>query len=99
MLTIISLYWFTGAGALSANFIYENLHAQRDWGTQNPVPAGYAVFGAESFVRKLVDPDRRMQHWSEFERGQHFPAMEVPELLAADIRKFFGGPAIQPSKR
>jgi hypothetical protein len=28
-------------------------------------------------------------HWSEFERGGHFAAMEVPDLLTGDIRKFF----------
>jgi microsomal epoxide hydrolase len=27
--------------------------------------------------------------WSEFERGGHFPALEVPQLLAADLRAFF----------
>lgn len=91
MLTIVSLSWFTGAGALSANYIYENMHAERDWGAESPAPTGYAVFDAEPFARKLIDPDRRMRHWSEFERGRHFPAMEVPDLLAEDIRAFFGG--------
>jgi hypothetical protein len=28
-------------------------------------------------------------HWTEFERGLHFPAMEAPEQLAADLRAFF----------
>lgn len=30
-----------------------------------------------------------IRHWSEFERGGHFAAMEVPELLAGDVRDFF----------
>ena len=29
-------------------------------------------------------------HWTEFERGLHFPAMEAPADLAADLRAFFG---------
>jgi epoxide hydrolase len=29
-------------------------------------------------------------HWSEFDRGGHFPAMEVPDLLVGDLREFFG---------
>jgi hypothetical protein len=29
-----------------------------------------------------------IRHWSEFERGGHFAAMEVPELLAGDVRDF-----------
>jgi epoxide hydrolase len=27
--------------------------------------------------------------WPEFERGGHFSGLEVPDLLAADIRDFF----------
>jgi hypothetical protein len=33
--------------------------------------------------------DILMEHWSEFEHGGHFPAMEVPDLLVGDLRKFF----------
>lgn len=29
-------------------------------------------------------------HWSEFPRGRHFPVMEAPAELAADLRAFFG---------
>jgi len=28
-------------------------------------------------------------HWSEFERGGHFAALEAPDLLVADVRDFF----------
>ena len=27
--------------------------------------------------------------WTEFDRGGHFSGLEVPDLLAADIRDFF----------
>jgi hypothetical protein len=37
----------------------------------------------------LLDPERTIAHWSEFERGGHFPAMEAPDLLAVDLRAFF----------
>jgi microsomal epoxide hydrolase len=26
--------------------------------------------------------------WTEFERGGHFPAMEVPDLLVEELRRF-----------
>jgi pimeloyl-ACP methyl ester carboxylesterase len=39
----------------------------------------------------VMDPEHRMAHWSEFERGGHFPAMEVPDLLVGDLREFFRG--------
>jgi len=28
-------------------------------------------------------------HWSRFEKGGHFAALEVPEVVAGDIRAFF----------
>lgn len=48
------------------------------------------MFNAESFARPLLDPEKKTAHWSEFSAGGHFPAMEEPGLLVADIRKFFG---------
>jgi hypothetical protein len=38
-----------------------------------------------------MDPDRTIEHWSEFEHGGHFPAMERPDLLTDDVRTFFRG--------
>jgi epoxide hydrolase len=40
-------------------------------------------------VRPLAERLYDIRHWSEFQRGGHFAAMEVPELLAEDIRDFF----------
>jgi pimeloyl-ACP methyl ester carboxylesterase len=28
--------------------------------------------------------------WTEFARAKHFPTMEAPDELAADLRTFFG---------
>jgi hypothetical protein len=39
-------------------------------------------------IRSLLDPARAIQHWSEFDRGGHFPAMETPDLLTNDLRTF-----------
>ena len=47
-----------------------------------------AVFAAGTTIRSLLDPDGTM-HWSEFDRGGHFPAMETPNLLVDDLRAFF----------
>jgi epoxide hydrolase len=88
LLTNVSLYWFTGAGASAAHSLYEQAHSS-EWGAPHAVPQGFAVFGADETVRKLV-PASPGSHWTEFERGGHFPAMEAPEQLAADLRTFFG---------
>ena len=88
LLTTVSLYWFTGSGATAAHTLYEQAHSS-DWGPPPAVPQGFAVFGADETVRKLV-PAPPGAHWSEFGRGRHFPAMEAPAELAADLRAFFG---------
>ncbi|MEN3307310.1 MAG: epoxide hydrolase [Micromonosporaceae bacterium] len=88
LLTTVSLYWFTGCGATAAHTLYEQAHSS-DWGTPPAVPQGFAVFGADETVRRLV-PAPTDAHWTEFERGKHFPAMEAPAQLAADLQRFFG---------
>jgi len=88
LLTTVSIYWFTGSGASAAHTLYEQAHSS-DWGTPPAVPQGFAVFGADDTVRKLV-PAPPGAHWTEFDRGAHFPAMEAPTQLAADLQAFFG---------
>jgi epoxide hydrolase len=88
LLTTVSLYWFTRSGASAAHTLYDQAHSW-DWGAPPAVPQGFAVFGADETVRKLV-PAPEGAHWTEFPRGRHFPAMEAPEELAADLRAFFG---------
>ena len=88
VLTTVSLYWHTGSGASAAQTLYEQAHSS-DWGAPPAVPQGFAVFGADETVRRLV-PAPPAAHWTEFARGKHFPAMEAPAELAADLRIFFG---------
>jgi pimeloyl-ACP methyl ester carboxylesterase len=88
LLTTVSLYWFTGSGATAAHTLYEQAHSS-GWGAPPTVPQGFAVFGADQTVRKLV-PAPEGAHWTEFPRGRHFPAMEAPAQLAADLQAFFG---------
>ena len=89
LLTNVSIYWFTGTGTSAANFLYEAAHAQRDWGAMSPAPAGMAVFADDNMMRYVLNGDGHIAHWSEFESGGHFPAMEAPELLVGDIKTFF----------
>lgn len=87
LLTNVSLYWFTRCGASVAHTLYEQAHSS-EWGAPPAVPQAFAVFGADPTVHKLV-PAPADAHWSEFPRGQHFPAMEAPSELADDLRAFF----------
>jgi epoxide hydrolase len=54
--------------------------------------ANAAASGApqsRSAIRRLAERGHNIVHWSEFDRGGHFPAMEVPDLLVGDLREFF----------
>jgi pimeloyl-ACP methyl ester carboxylesterase len=88
LLTNVSVYWFTGTGASAANFLYETGHST-EWGAPATAPQGWALFAAQPFVREMMDPQHEIEHWSEFDRGGHFAAMETPDLLVGDVCKFF----------
>ncbi len=60
-------------------------------GRRVEVPTGCAVFPAEMLSwppRAYAERIYNIQHWTTMPRGGHFAAMEEPELLLADIRKF-----------
>jgi pimeloyl-ACP methyl ester carboxylesterase len=91
LLTNVSIYWFTRSGVSAANFIYEAAHSF-DWPGETSVPSAWAVFNdPDGIIRRVLDPEHQVGHWSEFDRGGHFAAMEAPDLLAGDLRSFFGG--------
>lgn len=97
MLTIVTTYWLTRTAGSSAQFYYEGAEAVRQAasGAAPPpitVPVGVAVFPQDIFVpiRKFADRDMAtIKHWSEFDKGGHFAAMERPDALVADVRTFF----------
>jgi pimeloyl-ACP methyl ester carboxylesterase len=90
MLTNVMLYWLTRAGASSAQMYYESLHSS-NWPTPSAVPTGVAVFAEDIPIRRFAEQTNNIVHWSEFERGGHFAAMEAPDLLVGDVREFFRG--------
>ena len=104
LLTGVSIAWFTGAGASSAHATYEGMQAWRAMAARGDgedhghaaedagPPRGVAVFAADTTIRGLLDPAGAIEHWSEYDRGGHFPAMEVPDLLTGDLRTFFRSP-------
>jgi epoxide hydrolase len=48
-----------------------------------------AVFPTDVTIRRFAEKTDPVVHWSEFDRGGHFAAMEAPDLLLADIREFY----------
>ena len=52
-------------------------------------PTAVAVFPGDITVRPFAEQAFDVVQWTEFDRGGHFAAMEAPDLLVGDIRKFF----------
>ncbi|WP_026413262.1 epoxide hydrolase family protein [Actinomadura oligospora] len=89
LLTDVSIYWFTGTAASSSRLYREGA---ADWGRpveKSDVPTGVAVFPGDPGVRRIAEREHNVVHWSEFDRGGHFAAMEAPDLLVTDVRAFF----------
>jgi len=79
-------------GGSSARLYYETARA-RGWSpaARSTVPTGVAVFRREIVppIRRFAEQSDNIVHWTEFGRGGHFAAMEVPDLLTGDVREFF----------
>jgi epoxide hydrolase len=88
MLANVMLYWLTRTAGSSATIYYEDLHAG-GWPERSVVPTGVAVFAEDIAIRRYAEQSNTIVHWSDFDRGGHFAAMEVPDLLIRDVRQFF----------
>lgn len=98
ILTLVSIYWHTATIGTSVRYYHANgLGSSRPRrATRGPVqvPQGFAQFVGipsrsgppRSFIGELPD---NVTHWSVFDTGGHFPAIEEPELLVGDLRTFF----------
>ncbi|MFE5336710.1 epoxide hydrolase family protein [Isoptericola sp. NPDC056573] len=86
-----TLYWLTNTYATAARYHY----AEQRSGAEPVVSTGrigVAVFKDDfRTIRALAERDNaRIEHWSEFPRGGHYAALEVPDDVVADLRVFFG---------
>ncbi|HEU4426856.1 MAG TPA: epoxide hydrolase [Pilimelia sp.] len=90
LLTNVMIYWLTNTAGSSARLYYEFAN---DWRPPQAAttPTGVAVFPYDIAppVRALAERSDNIVHWTEFDRGGHFAALEQPELLVTDIRTFF----------
>jgi pimeloyl-ACP methyl ester carboxylesterase len=91
LLTNVMLYWLTGTANSSARLYYDNTHAGFSGQQPGTTPTGVAVFAEDYAIRRYAERGNNIVHWSEFDRGGHFAAMEAPDLLVGDVREFFRG--------
>ncbi|HEX8347211.1 MAG TPA: epoxide hydrolase [Actinoplanes sp.] len=93
VLTNVAIYWFSRTTASSMRFYWEDRHTGDDEKPKGPttVPLGLAAFADDfSGIRRFAERDHaNIVSWTEFDRGGHYPAHQVPELLVADLRRFF----------
>jgi microsomal epoxide hydrolase len=91
LLTNVSIYWFTRTAGSAARMYYESIGRGSAASPAVTVPLGVANFPAEiiSARRRWVEKQNNLVHWSEYDRGGHFAALEEPDLLIDDIRTFF----------
>jgi microsomal epoxide hydrolase len=94
LLTNVMFYVATGHFA-TASWIYRAAASEvmrlLPPGTRIDVPTGYASFPHEPRPRPprgLIEKTYRLEQFSEFDRGGHFPALEEPDLFVADVSAF-----------
>jgi pimeloyl-ACP methyl ester carboxylesterase len=96
LLTHSTIYWLTATGGSSAQLYFEAADLLPTASTPPsfpplPVPIGVAVFPHDIMlpIRQFADQAfPNIVHWSEFDHGGHFAAMEQPELFVRDLQTF-----------
>lgn len=89
MVGTIALFWLTGTIGSSSMLYYEHVH--HGWPESYVAPPTAMVVFSEEFVRiprSWAARHHNIVRWTLCDRGGHFPATEVPELFAADLRAF-----------
>ena len=89
----ITLYWLTETLPSSIRIYEENSKTPLVFGKNDYIrtPVAFARFPKElpTPPRSYIEKGYNIQQWTEMPAGGHFAALEQPELLSADIRKFF----------
>jgi microsomal epoxide hydrolase len=92
LLTIVTLYWVTATGGSSGR-LYRETRLSDAFGPQPRLetPLGFAAFPKEVIPASREAAERlfNVVHWTEMPRGGHFAALEQPQLLVEDVRRFF----------
>ncbi|MCS5718403.1 epoxide hydrolase [Herbiconiux sp. CPCC 205763] len=86
----VSVNWFANAAAGMSRSYLENARAEAK-AQVNSAPTGVAVFKDDfQTIRVFAERDNdNIVHWSRFDEGGHFAALERPDLVVGDIRAFF----------
>ncbi|MER7248051.1 epoxide hydrolase family protein [Kribbella sp. NPDC000426] len=89
LLTNAMIYWLTGTAGSAA---YVGYAQQEAWGTKlenSGVPTAVLAFAHDVAIRRYAERDNNITRWTDVDHGGHFAALEEPEILVGDVRKFF----------
>jgi pimeloyl-ACP methyl ester carboxylesterase len=92
ILTQVSLYWFTNTIATSFRPYFEYRLTGSPAVHSVTVPTAVAVFPHDLSrpPRRWAERSYAVSRFTAMPRGGHFAAHEEPDLLAEDLRAFFG---------
>lgn len=90
ILTAVTVNWFANAAAGMSRSYLENARVEVE-PQVNAAPTGVAVFKDDfQTIKVFAERDNsNIVHWSRFDEGGHYAALEVPDAVVGDIRAFF----------
>ncbi|MDT7788867.1 MAG: epoxide hydrolase [Pseudonocardiales bacterium] len=88
LLDIVSTYWLTGTGTSAARLFWESFDSEPMPPTN--VPMGASVWPNDAWLPRAWARTRftDLRYWQDLSEGGHFPALERPAELAAELRAF-----------
>ncbi|WP_439377132.1 TIGR03086 family metal-binding protein [Amycolatopsis lexingtonensis] len=101
VLANVALYWLTGTAGSSIRFYYEDAHSSERPESPTTVPTALAMFAGDfQSIRRFAERDHaNIVSWNAYDTtakeggprdaAGHYAAHEAPEVLVADIRRFF----------
>ncbi|MFF5109893.1 epoxide hydrolase family protein [Streptosporangium sp. NPDC000509] len=92
ILTNTMLYWLTGTATSATRLYYEDARAEHPT-EPTKTPTGLAMFDGDFVsMRTFAERDHtNIVHWKSYDRGGHYAAHIVPDVLAEDLRTFYDG--------
>ena len=103
LLATVAIYWFTRTQSSAMRIYHEATRPPAEVaaevggqvrlqeGQRSEVPTGFVKLkrGTPLPPRSWCERAFNVVSWTEFPEGGHFPAMEVPDLLLDELRRFF----------
>jgi microsomal epoxide hydrolase len=93
LLELCTLYWLTGTIGASMRLYFNTRASGRVplAGGRVDAPTGCAIFARELTrpPRRWAEAHYRIERWTTFPDGGHFPALERPSALVDELRSFF----------